>query len=143
MLTLIVSILTACTGEESPTQGADVLMTSVVGTMAASFQGTQTAMVTPPIPTSTATNTPVTSPTLNFPTATLGPTLTPTFIYYSATPSTITPTGTLRTPTVNPSSLAVGCNNLAFIRDVSVPAERSLKRSGIHQDMESSKYRHM
>jgi hypothetical protein len=52
----------------------------------------------------------------------LGPTLTPTYIYYSATPGTITPTGTLPTPTVNSSALAVGCNNLAFIRDVNIPA---------------------
>ena len=121
---LIVFILTACTGEAPPTEGADVLMTSVVGTMVASFQDTQTAMYTPPVPTSTATYTPVPSPTIIYPTTTLGPTLTPTFIYYSATPTsgTITPTGTLPTPTVNSASLAVGCNNLAFIRDVSVPA---------------------
>ena len=119
---LIAVILTACTGEEPPTEGADVLMTSVVGTMVASFQDTQTAMYTPPVPTSTATYKPTPSPTVKYPTATLGPTLTPTYIYYSATPGTITPTGTLPTPTVNSASLAVGCNNLAFIRDVSVPA---------------------
>jgi hypothetical protein len=89
--------------------------------LVASFQDTQTAMYTPPVPTSTATYTPTPSPMVKFPTATLGPTLTPTFIYYSATPGTITPTGTLPTPTVNSAALAVGCNNLAFIRDVSVP----------------------
>jgi len=121
-VTLIVTILTACTGEEIPTEGVDVLTTSAVGTMVASFFGTQTAMYTPPVPTFTATYTPFPTPTINYPTAALGPTLTPTFIYYSPTPGTITPTGTLPTPTVNSASLAVGCNNLAFIRDVSVPA---------------------
>jgi hypothetical protein len=35
---------------------------------------------------------------------------------------TFTPTGTLPTATVNSDALAVGCNNLAFIRDVSIPA---------------------
>jgi hypothetical protein len=128
IVTLIVTILTACTGEETPTEDVDVLTTSAVGTMVASFFDTQTAMYTPPVPTSTATYTPFPSPTIIYPTATLGPTLTPTLIYYSATPGTITPTGTLPTPTVNSASLAVGCNNLAFIRDVSVPAGTVLEK---------------
>jgi hypothetical protein len=122
IMILIAVILTACTGEESPTESTDVLMTSAVGTMVASFFGTQTAMYTPPAPTSTPTYTPLPSPTVIYPTATLGPTPTPTYIYYSATPGTIIPTGTLPTPTVNSASLAVGCNNLAFVRDVNIPS---------------------
>jgi hypothetical protein len=99
-------------------------MTSVVGTMVGSFFGTQTAMYTPPTPISTATIAPLPSSTIIYPTATLGPTLTPTYIYFSATPgtTTVTPTGTLPTATVNSSALAVGCNNLALIRDVNIPS---------------------
>jgi hypothetical protein len=49
---------------------------------------------------------------------------TPTTIYYYPTLSTIIPsvTGTVFTPTVDPLSLASGCNNLAFVRDVTVPS---------------------
>jgi hypothetical protein len=81
-------------------------------------------MYSPPAPTSTATIMPLPSSTVIYPTATLGSTLTPTYIYFSATPSTrtVTPTGTLPTATVNSSALAVGCNNLAFIHDVSIPS---------------------
>jgi hypothetical protein len=121
---LITFILVACTGEGAPTDNPEVLMTSVVGTMVASFFETQTAMYTPPAPTSTATYVPTPTPTILYATVTPGPTLTPTFIYYTATPGTvtITPTGTLPTPTVNSASLAVGCNNLAFVRDVNIPS---------------------
>jgi hypothetical protein len=124
ILILTVFILVACTGNGTPTESADVLMTSAVGSMVASFFATQTAMYTPPSPTPRATYTPLPRPTIIFSTATFGPTRTPTFIYYSPTPGTITitPTGTLPTPTVNSSALAVGCNNLAFIRDVNIPA---------------------
>jgi hypothetical protein len=79
-------------------------------------------MYTPPTPTFVPTNTFLPTPVLKYPAPTFGPTFTPTHVYYSATPGTITPTGTLPTPTVNSASLAVGCNNLAFIRDVNVPA---------------------
>jgi hypothetical protein len=41
---------------------------------------------------------------------------------YTSTPGTPTPTGTLPTATVNSASLAVGCNNLAFVRDVNIPS---------------------
>jgi len=122
ILILTLFILAACTSTEVPTQSNDVLMTSAVGSMVASFFGTQTAMYTPPSPTSTATYTPFPSPTIIFPTPTFAPTLTPTFIYYSATPGgSITPTGTQLTPTLNADVLAVGCNNLAFVRDVTIP----------------------
>ncbi len=121
---VIALLLTACVGEEAPAENPDVLMTSAVGTMVASFFATQTAMYTPPAPTSMPTLMPLASPTLALSTVTLGPTPTPTFLYYSPTPGTrtVTPTGTLTTATVNPASLAFGCNNLAFVRDVTVPA---------------------
>ena len=123
ILTLLALILAACTGAAAPTQSNEVLMTSAVGSMVASFFGTQTAMYTPSTPTFTPTYTPFPSPTIIYPTATFAPTLTPTFIYYSPVPvGSITATGTLSTPTVDSNSLAVGCNNLAFVRDVTIPA---------------------
>jgi next-to-BRCA1 protein 1 len=49
--------------------------------------------------------------------------------YGSLTPGTATPTGTRTTATVNPGSLAVGCNNLFFIRDVTIPAGTVMQRN--------------
>src|SRR5690349_9262581 len=54
---------------------------------------------------------------------------TATFVFYSPTPGTITPTGTLSTATINPGSLAVGCNNLAFVCDVNIPSGSVLPKS--------------
>ena len=123
ILLMITSILTACTGEGTPTEDPQALMTSVVGTMVGSFFGTQTAMVPTSSPIPSATIKPLPSSTVIDPTATFV-TGTPTFLYYSPTPGTrtVTPTGTLTTATVAASALAVGCNNLAFIRDVNYPA---------------------
>lgn len=130
ILFLFAALLTACGGaqpEESITTD-DAVLTLAVGTMVAGFFGTQTAMVTP---TPQSTNTPL--PTNTFlptptPYNTLPPqaTWTPTFIFYTFTPAPIllTPsvTGTLPTATINSGSLANGCNNLAFIRDVNYPS---------------------
>jgi len=114
--------LAACGGEATPTETTvDVLMTQGVATMVASYFEAQTAAATP------ATDTPIATLT-SFPTLTpfSSPTSysTPTYIYYTATlgtPVTPTVTGTRATATINPASLAYGCNNLAFIRDVTVP----------------------
>ena len=109
-------------GGKAPVENPDASMTSAVGSMVASFFGIETAMYTPPQPTLiTATNTFLPTPTFLISTPTFA-TFTPG--YYSATPTkgTVTPTGTLLTPTVDAAALAVGCNNLAFIRDVNVPA---------------------
>jgi hypothetical protein len=38
----------------------------------------------------------------------------------------VTVTGTVYTPTTNPSTLAYGCNNLALIRDVTIPSKTEL-----------------
>ncbi len=119
---LLTLLLSSCAGA-APTEDPEVLLTSAVGTMVASFFETQTAMVTPasltptatetkfPTPTSFATQGPLVSPTstLSFFTATLG------------TPRTPTVTGTLPTATVNSSALAFGCSNLAFVQDVNYP----------------------
>jgi hypothetical protein len=126
--TLTVLILTACGGTE-PTQDVNAIMTSAVSSMVASFFETQTALVPIPTPTLVPSMTPLPSPTIIYPTSTLGPTLTPVYILYSITPGTITPTGTLPTSTVNSSALAVGCNNLAFIRDVTIPAGTVIEKN--------------
>jgi hypothetical protein len=124
---LIAFLLTACGGEEAPTENPDAVMTSAVGTMVASFFDAQTAAYTPPAPTPLPTLMPPPSLAPILSTVTLGPTPTPTFIYYSPTPGTITPTGTLTTATVDPASLAFGCNNLAFIRDVNIPSGTTME----------------
>jgi hypothetical protein len=126
LLVLLISvfILSACGGGTASPDEFNAIMTEGVGTMVAAFFETQTAMFTPPADTATATQTPFDTVT---PFANSTPFGSPTFVFYTATlgtltPGTPTPTGTLSTATVNPGALAYGCNNLAFIRDVSVPS---------------------
>ncbi len=130
ILMVIISLLSACGGTEpeSTLSEEDVLMTYSVGTMIAGFFGSQTAMVTPPAP---STNTPLPTNTfLPLPTAAPAstlpplPTWTPALVFYTNTPSLLlTPsvTGTLPTATANSGALASGCKNLAFVRDVNYP----------------------
>jgi len=130
-LALAAFMLASCAGE-APTEQVDVVMTAAIHTMVASFFETQTALVTPVTETATSTQTP-------FPTVTPFPSATtvfvsPTFVYYTPTPGTLTPgtptaTGTLATATVKPNALAFGCNNLAFIRDVTVPAGTVIQKN--------------
>jgi hypothetical protein len=112
-------LLISCGGQPptaAPTQDINALLTQSIGTLSASFFLTQTAVVptatnTPlPTPSPLATSTPLALPS-PLPSATQG------FIYVA--PS-VTVTGTVYTPTTNPSSLAYGCNNLGFIRDVTI-----------------------
>ena len=112
-------LLTACGPSAEPTVDVNLVLTQSVGTMVASFFGTQTAVYTPPSPTSTETQTPYPTPTL-FPTPTALPTQT-YVVYYSPTPGTVSPLAPGVTGTVNPLALGSGCNNSAFIRDVTVP----------------------
>ena len=130
-LFLFVIFLTACGGgsEAEPTTDVDFVLTSGVGTMVASFFGTQTALYTPPVATNTppvATSTPIPLPSpIDTPTLApiFVPSSTPLTIYYTATLNTSipSPTGTIYTATTDPSSLAIGCNNLALIYDVTIP----------------------
>ena len=61
--------------------------------------------------------------------------ITPTSTYFYIAPtlgsSTPTPTpsvtGTIFTPTIDPTLLAHGCNNLVFVRDVTVPSGTKVK----------------
>lgn len=127
-ITILVAFLAAaCGASPEPTQDVDAILTQGVGTMVASFFGTQTAMYTPPSPTSTVTQTPFPTPT-TFSSPTSPPTSTPVYFFYaSSTPTFVLVDGTRVTPTINPSSLGAGCNNLAFIRDVTIPAGTVLK----------------
>lgn len=118
-------LLSACGKAPVTAAGpAELLLTEGVNTMVASYFETQTAAA--PMPTATVpTNTPLPTPTFQpLLTTTPFPTPTNTFIYYTLTPGTltVTPTGTQYTPTVDPKSLAYGCNNLALIADVNYPS---------------------
>lgn len=132
LLILVPVLLAACAGSPERTQDVDAIFTESIGTMVASFFGTQTAMYTPPSPTSTVTQTPFPTPTeFSSPTPRPLPTLAYS-VLYSPMPSLVsllTPVGdgTFVTATVNPSALGSGCNNLTFIRDVTIPPGTVLK----------------
>ena len=124
MLLMITGILlSSCVPQEpgQPTPDMNAILTAGVGTFAASIFQTQTAMVPPatltPTVTPTATATPLSllSPTASTASATQFILVAPQVTLVVATP-----TGPTLTP--NPSTLGSGCNNLAFISDVSVPA---------------------
>ena len=102
----------------SPTADVNAIMTESVGTFVAQFFQTQTAMSTPPTPTPLHTPTAIASST---PLALPSVLPSATYIYYTAVvyPS-VTATGTQYTPTVNPSTLGYGCNNLGLINDLEV-----------------------
>ncbi len=123
LLPIILSaILTACGGAGAPAgQDVNAIYTNAISSMAAAFFATQTALAPTetPIPSSTPT-------LLPYPTVPPLPSVTPSVSYFypisTLTPfATPTPTGTIYTPTVDPASLASGCNNLAFVRDVTIP----------------------
>jgi hypothetical protein len=124
-LLILLTLLTACGNglATSTPVDANAISTSLVGTLVASLFQTQTALA-PQNPTSTLVP-PTPINTLVYPTVIFH---SPTPIYYLPTLGTITPirtptaTGTVFTPTIDPNLLASGCNNLAFIRDVTVPS---------------------
>ena len=125
LMLLALTLLVSCAGQppESPTPDINSVLTQSVGTFAAQFFETQTAMVTPATPTPINTPTPIPTTT---PLALPSPIASPTFYSAIIYPS-VTPTGTQYTPTVNPSTLSYGCNNLALIRDVTIPSGTEIK----------------
>jgi Ig-like domain-containing protein len=135
-LLLIGIFLTSCGGQspESPTPDLNAILTAAIGTAAVSIFQTQTAIVPPATETLTPTPIPTNTPlTLSTPTAL--PSATQPIIYNTFVPS-FTPgvvargtslPGTQKTPTVNPSSLGAGCNNLRLISDETIPAGTVLK----------------
>jgi hypothetical protein len=125
-LLLLGMFLTSCGGQSpaSPTPDVNAILTAAIGTAAESIFQTQTAIVPPATETFTPTAIPTnTAIALSTPTAL--PSATQPIIYNTLVPSftpIVSPTGTQYTPTVNPTALAVGCNNLRLISDVTIPA---------------------
>ena len=114
-------LLGACAAQapESPTPDINALLTESIGTLSASFFQTQTAFVP------SVTNTPLPTVTplpTNSPLPLLSPVASSTQAFFATSVFIPTVTGTVYTPTTNPSTLAYGCNNLALIRDVTIPA---------------------
>jgi hypothetical protein len=119
ILLLIGIFLASCGGQAAGESTPDVNLTVAAGaeTMVAAVFQTQTAVAPTasdtPLPTLTSLPT-TTALTLPSPiaTATQG-------VFFFASP---TPTGTFYTQTPSSSSLAVGCSNMALIRDVTIPS---------------------
>lgn len=128
---LLLAVLVAACGNAGaePTPDVNAVLTAGVGTLVASFFGTQTALYTPPVDTSTPAPLPtITSLATSLPTLTLASSPTSQVFYFTPTLGTGTPsltpsvTGTVLTATVDPSSTGYGCNNLALVFDVTVPS---------------------
>lgn len=123
-LVLLVFLLAACGGQPTvaPTMDVSAILTSSVSTFSAALFGTQTAQALSATPSPTSTDIKPTDTAL----ALASPVESPTqgFVFNPASTLILTPsvTGTIFTPTPNPSSLALGCNNLALIRDETIPA---------------------
>jgi hypothetical protein len=118
---LVSVLLVSCGGQPpaSPTPDMDALLTQSIGTLSASFFLTQTAMVPSATITPLATPTPLASSTsLALP----SPLPSATQAYFSTSVVYPSVTGTVYTPTTNPSSQGYGCNNLALVRDVTIPS---------------------
>ena len=131
ILLLVGLLLASCAGQTaaSPTPDVNAIVTSAIGTVAASFFQTQTALVPPA--TETFTPTAIPTPT-STPLTLVIPSASPTQVILYSTPIAAftffpSPTGTQYTPTVNPSTLGVGCNNLQLISDATIPAGTVLK----------------
>ncbi len=124
IMLLTATLLASCGGQAVPsstsTPDINAILTESVGTFAAYFYQTQTAMVPPATstpmntPTSVASSTPLSLPSPLAPVATQAIFTTPV-VYPSVT-------GTQYTPTSNPSTLAYGCSNLGLINDIAVAA---------------------
>ena len=133
VLVLAAFVLVSCGGAATPTQDVNAVMTAAISTMVSSFFETQTASVPQATPTLVPSLTPIPTATVILPTATFPPPPTAVIIYSTPIVGTIAPTMTLGTPgtivtaTINPSTLGSGCNNLFFIRDVTIPAGTTLK----------------
>ena len=120
-------LLVSCGGQqppESPTPDMNAILTESIGTLSAAFFQTQTAIVP------TATNTPlptVTPLATNTALALPSPLASATQGFFPTTVFIPSVTGTVYTPTTNPSSLAHGCNNLALIRDVTISSGEEME----------------
>jgi hypothetical protein len=118
-------VLTACGGQPAATESpADVNATvaAAAATLAEALFQTQTALA----PTVTNTSAPTVTPiSTNTALALPSPLATSTQqVLFYASP---TPTGTFYTLTPSSSSLAVGCSNMALVRDVTIPSGTQMK----------------
>jgi hypothetical protein len=125
ILLLVGIFLASCAGQAvgEPTPDLNLTVAAGAQTMVAAVFQTQTAIAP------TATDTPL--PTLtSLPTTTAltlpSPIVTATqqAVFFFASP---TPTGTFYTQTPSSSSLAVGCNNMALVRDVTIPSGTEMR----------------
>ncbi|PWB77852.1 MAG: hypothetical protein C3F07_00635 [Anaerolineales bacterium] len=123
-------LMSSCGGQnaEAPTQDLNEVLTAAVGTVVESVMQTQTALapVATPTPLDSPTPPPTNSP-IALPTGTNQPTATAIYFNVATWTPSITPTGTIYTPTTNPSTLANGCNNLLLLRDETIPAGTEMK----------------
>ena len=115
-------LIISCTGQNpsEPTPDVNAILTAGVGTFAAAIFQTQTAFVPPATATPTTTQTP--TATVATPIPLLSPTASATQLIFVAPLVTFTAITTGTPPTANPTTLASGCNNLALLRDETVPA---------------------
>jgi len=116
-------LLSSCAPQEpgQPTPDMNAILTAGVGTFAASIFQTQTAMAPPATLTPTVTPTATVTPlSLLSPAASTASATQFILVAPQVTLVVATPTGPTLTP--NPTILASGCNNLAFISDTTVPA---------------------
>jgi hypothetical protein len=124
ILLLMGFLITSCSGQNPSESTPDInaILTEGVGTFAAAVFQTQTAMAPPATATPVATQTP--TATVATPIPLLSPTASATQLVLVVPLITFTPiaTGTQFTVTPNPSALASGCNNLALLRDETIPA---------------------
>jgi hypothetical protein len=119
-------LLGSCAGQPppSPTPDIDAILTESIGTLSAAFFETQTALVPP------ATNTPlptVTPLSTNTPLALPSPVAPATQAFFATSVVFPTVTGTIYTPTLNPTSLAYGCNNLGLINDLPLSSASTMQ----------------
>lgn len=119
-------LLVSCGGQPpaSPTPDIDAILTQSIGTVSAAFFQTQTAFVPSPTDTPLPTVTPLPS---NTPLALPSPLATATQGFFAPAIVFPTITGTIHTPTVNPTSLAFGCNNLGLINDIPIASGSTLQ----------------
>jgi hypothetical protein len=116
-------LLVSCSGQATgePTLDVNALMTEGVGTFVAALTQTQAAKPATPTATFTASPMPTTSP-VSLGSLTPLVTSTQSFVLPASTIIFVAPTGTQYTPTADPSSLAVGCNNLRLISQAMDPS---------------------
>ena len=126
-------LLTSCVGQatpaaEEPTVDVNAVMTAGIGTFIAALTQTQAARATLATQTPSPSPSPTASPVALNSITPPSPTATQAFVLPAPTLFIApTVTGTQYTPTTNPSSVGVGCNNLRLIDEVMDPSGPTLQ----------------